>query len=246
MAACNPFRPASRRVTPPSVPKRESIPIVSADSVFSPQPITANAPAKDQDAGSITPTASDKKPKETSPAHEASSSTQALKTSRRSRYRRSSAHGSASSPHKSPTKDVVQALDGVMKSLSAFALPSARRAQRDTFIPNNQSRWSSSTEGSSITEASSCRPRKSGESIRSRMTVKSIKSVRSKRSLRSLGGLRNRKSEVDVEYAPPNWDADAPPVPPAPVQVPQTPGKGKRAMMGLARRLGLTPKKKQA
>jgi hypothetical protein len=101
-----------------------------------------------------------------------------------------------------------------MKNLKLFAASPVKE----------QSRWSSSTEGSD----DEWRPRKSGESVRSRLTIKSKKSARS---------LKSRKSEdterMEVE------ETDVPPVP-----APVTPSRGRRVVQGLVRRLGLTPKKK--
>jgi len=123
---------------------------------------------------------------------------------------------------------VERALDNVMKSLKVMAMGTPLKSPR-----REESRWSLSSEESAATEESGFwRPRKSEESTRSRITVGTMRSNRSKKSKKS------RKSE-DTERMDLDMEEDIPPVP-----VPTTPGRRKRMMEGLVKRLGLTPKKK--
>lgn len=128
---------------------------------------------------------------------------------------------------------VDRALDNVMRNLKLF---SASPIKGGHGRPQLQSRWSSSTEGSLGADDDDLndKPRKSGESVRS---VRSKLTIRSKKSARSLKSRRSEETdrmEVDQE--------EVPPLPP--VQIPTTPSRGRRVVEGLARRLGLTPKKK--
>jgi hypothetical protein len=68
--------------------------------------------------------------------------------------------------------------------------------------------------------------------MRSRVTVGTIRSNKSKKSKKSRKSEDTDRMDLDVEE-------NIPPVP-----VPATPGRRKRMMEGLAKRLGLTPKKK--
>ena len=124
---------------------------------------------------------------------------------------------------------VERALDNVMKTLRVMAMGTPIR---------EESRWSSSSEESLMDseETGFWRPRKSGESVRSKMTVATTKSSKSSKSLRSKKS--SRRSE-DTDRMDLDEDEDVPPVPLAPA----TPGRSRRMMDGLAKRLGLTPKK---
>lgn len=174
-----------------------------------------------------------------------------------------------------PTLAADRALTDVMHKLRLYAgtlspnkvagVGSGGVGQRGN-SPLKQSRWSYSSEesGAGGTEESAgdgCwKPRKSGESTRSR--VSKAGTVKSKRSVWSL---RSRRSEeMEVERPPmPEWtkeveskgrkfgagkktkvevDVDSK----GQGQAPMTPGRGRRVVEGLARRLGLTPKKKNA
>ncbi|WWC94444.1 hypothetical protein V866_001290 [Kwoniella sp. B9012] len=139
---------------------------------------------------------------------------------------------------------VERALEGVMRNLRVTITP-----KKYSYNGNGklQSRWSSSTEGSLIDthennedEGGLFKPRKSNETSRSKLTIKSTKSAKSKKE-------KGRKSEdtdrmdLDIPF-PTN---DVPEVPPVPSQmiIPTTPGRSRRMMNGLVKRLGLTPKK---
>ena len=125
---------------------------------------------------------------------------------------------------------VERALDNLMKSLRVMALgtPQASPAREE-------SRWSSSSEESLVTEESGLwRSRKSEESTRSRITVGTVRSSRSNRSKKSKKSRRSEDTDrMDLE------EEEVPPVP-----MPATPGRRRRMMEGLVKRLGFTPKKK--
>ncbi|WWD16985.1 hypothetical protein CI109_101421 [Kwoniella shandongensis] len=139
---------------------------------------------------------------------------------------------------------VERALDNVMRSLKLVAMGTPRGKYNYDSPRGGESRWSSSTDGSlqvdeGVGESGgfwNSKPRKSSETTRSRTTVKSSKS----------GKSRGRKSEetdrmdLDLDQAP-----EVPPVP-LPMGVPSTPGRSRRMMNGLVKRLGLTPKKGRA
>ncbi|OCF31939.1 hypothetical protein I316_06321 [Kwoniella heveanensis BCC8398] len=140
---------------------------------------------------------------------------------------------------------VERALDSVMRNLRVAVTPK----KYSYYGP--QSRWSSSTEGSLITipldteedaggSGGLFKPRKSSDTTRSKMTVRSTRSTKSK----------GRKSEdtdrIDLVSQMDDIIPGVPPVPAVPTrsqQAPTTPGRSRRMMNGLARRLGLTPKK---
>lgn len=120
------------------------------------------------------------------------------------------------------------------------------------------SRWSSSSEesmGSTSKISHGTKPRKSGESSRSKITIGTLRSKKSAWSLKSRRSEDGHRPEIGLKAVE---------VPPVPVwngdlgskgvgmgkgagkgqQTPSTPGRGRRVVEGLARRLGLTPKKK--
>ncbi|WVQ99717.1 hypothetical protein IAU59_006859 [Kwoniella sp. CBS 9459] len=141
---------------------------------------------------------------------------------------------------------VERALDSVMRNLRVAITP------KKYSYSGPQSRWSSSTEASMSTipldqgeEDSGIggglfKPRKSSDTTRSKMTVRSTRSTKSK-SRKSEDTVR---IELDLQM-----DELIPDVPPIPVgqsqaqKVPTTPGRSRRMMNGLVKRLGLTPKK---
>ncbi|OCF74391.1 hypothetical protein I204_04762 [Kwoniella mangroviensis CBS 8886] len=141
---------------------------------------------------------------------------------------------------------VERALEGVMRNLRVTITPKKHSYNGSGKL---QSRWSSSTEGSSIDthennedEGGLFKPRKSNETSRSKVTIKSTKSTKSKKD-------KGRKSEdtdrdrMDLDIPFPT--KGVPEVPPVPSQIiiPTTPGRSRRMMNGLVKRLGLTPKK---
>jgi hypothetical protein len=82
-------------------------------------------------------------------------------------------------------------------------------------------------------------PRKSGESTRSRATMKSVATAKSRGSTKSKKSRKSEdtdRMEVDGEVI----------IPPVPALAPLTPGRSRRMMDGLAKRLGLTPRKGRA
>lgn len=129
---------------------------------------------------------------------------------------------------------VDKALDNVMRGLRVFAMGTPR-PQYEVEI----SRWSSSSEESEATageedsNSSFWRSRKSMESSRSKATTKSKKSTKSLKSSKSMQSLNSNVDRMDV-------DQEVPP----PMPVPVTPGRSRRMMEGIVKRLGLTPKKK--
>jgi len=128
---------------------------------------------------------------------------------------------------------VERAIDNVMRSLKVMAMGTPLR---DSSI-REQSRWSLSSEESGTTDESGFwRSRKSEESSRSRVTVGTMRSTKSTRSRRSK---KSRKSE-DTDRMDLDLEEDIPPVP---IPAPATPSRRKRMMEGLAKKLGLTPKK---
>ncbi|KAK4687835.1 hypothetical protein P7C73_g2278, partial [Tremellales sp. Uapishka_1] len=139
-----------------------------------------------------------------------------------SRRRRSSiihATAQSTSPMKFKSGGAESALEGVMRSLKIVT--PLRGSKRD------ESRWSSSSDESQ--ESWFGKTRKSGESSRST----TAKSIRSKMSFSSLRRSEDTdRMDVDIEEH----------VPPVPPMVPLTPGKSRRLMDGLVKRLGLTPK----
>ncbi len=97
---------------------------------------------------------------------------------------------------------------------------------RRTAVDLPESRWSSSDGSANESEdAAFFKARKSSESIRSRAT-----SNKSKRSVKS-----RKSEETDCK--------DVKEVPPVPSAIPLTPGRSRRMMDGLVKRLGLTPRK---
>ena len=138
-----------------------------------------------------------------------------------------------------------RALSDVMHKLKLYTSGmslSPIKDRRNKISPLKQSRWSDSSEESRTT-GDGWKPRRSGESVRSgksRMTVKSKKSAWSLKSRRSEEGDRPSLDQMEV-----------PPMPTLKVTgeqrekvMPVTPSRGRRVVEGLARRLGLTPKKK--
>ncbi|KAK8864702.1 hypothetical protein IAR55_001954 [Kwoniella newhampshirensis] len=132
---------------------------------------------------------------------------------------------------------VERALDNVMRSLKLVAMGTPRGKYNYDVPLGQESRWSSSSDGSVIGEGEEGdggfwgKPRKSSETSRSRTTIKSAKSGKSK----------GRKSEESVRM---DLDLDqAPEVPPVPMDLPNTPGRSRRMMNGLVKRLRMTPKK---
>ncbi|WVW84281.1 hypothetical protein I302_106311 [Kwoniella bestiolae CBS 10118] len=138
---------------------------------------------------------------------------------------------------------VERALEGVMRNLRVTMTP-----KKYSYNSKLQSRWSSSTEGSSIDThendeddgGGTFRARKSNETSRSKLTIRSTKSTKSRKGRKSEDTDRDRM-DVDMPF----MANDVPEVPPVPVQmvVPVTPGRSRRMMNGLVKRLGLTPKK---
>lgn len=127
---------------------------------------------------------------------------------------------------------VERALDNVLRGLKGMAMGTPLR---DSPL-REQSRWSMSSEESGHTEESGLwRPRQSEESTRSRVTVGTMRSTRSlsRRSKKSRRSEDTERMELDMEED----------VPPVPVTDAVTPSRRKRMMEGLAKRLGLTPKK---
>ena len=171
-----------------------------------------------------------------SPPKRLGPSTSPLKTP--SRRRRSSiihTTPSSTSPrvykHAGADGGVERALDDLMKSLRIMAMGTPRQ---DIPSPQRQqSRWSLSSEESmaETEESGFWRPRKSGESTRSRATIGTIRSQKSSKSRKSRKSEDTYRMEVEED------------IPPVPV-TPATPGRRKRMMEGLAKRLGLTPRKK--
>jgi hypothetical protein len=155
-------------------------------------------------------------------------------------------HSNTASPrlNKSAGLDngVERALDSVMRSLKLVAMGTPR-PRHSTEL--EQSRWSSSSEESITTHTEETdndgfwRPRKSGESNRSKITMKSVATGRSKASSKTK---KSRKSE-DTDRMEIDACEDIPPVP---ATVPLTPGRSRRMMDGLVKRLGLTPRKNKA
>ncbi|KAI9639132.1 uncharacterized protein MKK02DRAFT_39415 [Dioszegia hungarica] len=180
-----------------------------------------------------------------------------------------------------------RALTDVIHKLRLYASnlsPAKAGANFASPSPAKQSRWSSSSEESNANTGEEergeafWRPRKSGESTRSKASkVSKAGTVRSVKSKKSVWSLKSRRSE-DGER--PEHGEERPPMPSrkdVPVfegvgmkgngkgknveqrqrygqeagmeqgqqaQMPTTPGRGRRVVEGLARRLGLTPKKK--
>ena len=135
-----------------------------------------------------------------------------------------------------PDGGVERALDNVMRSLKGMAMGTPRWGEQA------ESRWSSSSEGSVDTMTQSdesggfWRPRKSGESTRSKITLRSVKSNGTLRSTWSRKKGRKSEDEERMEV-----DEAVPPVPD-----PVTPRRSRRMLEGLAKSLGLTPRKKKA
>ncbi|WVQ79624.1 hypothetical protein IAT38_001724 [Cryptococcus sp. DSM 104549] len=152
-----------------------------------------------------------------------------------------------------PDGGVERALDNMMRSLRMVAMGTPKKEFMYS-PPRNQSRWSawsSESEGSTSHSKAGCeeesvgagdegfwKPRKSSDTTRSTISRGTIKSTKSGRSKKEKG----RKSEdtdrmeLDLEDVP-----AVPAMPPVPV--PTTPGRSRRMMNGLVKRLGLTPKK---
>lgn len=113
--------------------------------------------------------------------------------------------------------------DSVEQALHNLKLSSLAIHRRSGYtIP--ESRWSSSSEESAM----SSKTRKSSESTRSRAA-----SMRSKRSIKSRKSEESDRMAMEVDEV----------VPPVPPPVPLTPGRSRRMIDGLVKRLGLTPKK---
>ncbi|WWC88986.1 uncharacterized protein L201_003902 [Kwoniella dendrophila CBS 6074] len=147
---------------------------------------------------------------------------------------------------------VERALDNVMRNLKVSITPNNKKMSYNSYNTGLKSRWSSSTEGSpnlnleniDIHEEEeeeshkiSGKPRKSSETTRSKLTI--VRSTRNK-SRKSQDTERSEsRMEIDIESA----NNNIPDVPPIPSQIPVTPGRSRRMMNGLVKRLGLTPKK---
>ncbi|WVR09725.1 hypothetical protein IAU60_006801 [Kwoniella sp. DSM 27419] len=147
---------------------------------------------------------------------------------------------------------VERALDSVMRNLRIAVTP-----RKQSYL-GPQSRWSSSTEGSDpahdqddsiATETSdtSNKTRKSSDTSRSKLTLRSVKSFKSNRS-KAVPRKSEDNERMDVDSVSSEYDMipDVPPVPPearSHTPTPHTPGRSRRMMNGLAKRLGLTPKK---
>lgn len=146
-----------------------------------------------------------------------------------------------------------------MRSLKTMAIGTTLRKMDSP--PLNQSRWSawsSDSEGSksmsrSCTPASGqqndeygdgddgfFKPRKSSDTTRSKNTIRSIKSTKSNKS------RKGRKSEETVGRMDMDGE-DVPAVPTMPLMaVSTTPGRSRRMINGLVKRLGLTPRKNKS
>ncbi|RXK35579.1 hypothetical protein M231_07164 [Tremella mesenterica] len=163
--------------------------------------------------------------------------------------RRVSITPSNTSPYKAYTQETSaeRALTDVMRALKLAMSPRTPHTNPRRIM--EESRWSSSSgspDSHTSTAESFWRSRKSGESVRPRKSAessrpkKSLDSIRPRKSFESARSTKNRKKtrksgEID------RMDLDIPEVPPVPVPI--TP---RRSMVGdLARRLGLTPKKRQ-
>ncbi|OXG17583.1 hypothetical protein C367_05072 [Cryptococcus neoformans Ze90-1] len=156
---------------------------------------------------------------------------------------------------------VERALDSVMRSLKIMAMSATPR--KVVSPPMNQSRWSawsSDSEGNKSTSRSDTpalgqqhdgygyedgddgffKPRKSNDTTRSKNTIRSIKSSKSSKS------RKGRKSEETVNRMELDGE-DVPAIPAMPIMaVPTTPGKSRRMITGLVKRLGLTPSKNKS
>lgn len=146
-----------------------------------------------------------------------------------------------------------------MRSLKTMAMGTSSRKMDSP--PSNQSRWSawsSDSEGSksmsrSCTPASGqqndeyrdgddgfFKPRKSSDTTRSKNTIRSIKSTKSSKS------RKGRKSEETVSRME-MYGKGVPAVPTMPLMaVSTTPGRSRRMINGLVKRLGLTPRKNKS
>ncbi|WWC62229.1 uncharacterized protein I303_104825 [Kwoniella dejecticola CBS 10117] len=144
---------------------------------------------------------------------------------------------------------VERALDNVMRNLRVTMSMTTTPKKNSCSYNGPQSRWSSSTEGSTLEshhedeESGSGglfgKPRKSSETTRSKLTIRSTKSSK-----------KGRKSEDTQRGMDIDCDDGRPQVPPIPqipttisIPIPSTPGRSRRMMNGLVKRLGLTPKK---
>ncbi|KAL7422061.1 hypothetical protein Q5752_003836 [Cryptotrichosporon argae] len=132
-----------------------------------------------------------------------------------------------------PDNGVERALEGVMRSLKIAATPRTPRTPRHASA-TPRSKWSDDSDAD---------PRRwSGESARSAKSAKSAKSLKSLRSVRSRLTARSARSSKGLKTeAEPTASMNIDDVPP----VPQTPKSSRRMGMvnGLARKLGLTPKR---
>lgn len=197
--------------------------------------------AEDEEPAAVQSTPVKKQPVNASPP----AKTSPFKTPARGRKRSSAVHATAVTPRhlKSGGADggVDAALDNLMRSLKKVALGTPRFQATDE-VPG--SRWSSSSDDSvgasdareSEDAGSFWRSRKSSESVRSTKTSKSAASGRSKGS--KHGHKVQETDRQGLEEA----------VPPVPATVPEnlgpvTPSRRKRMMDGLAKKLGLTPRK---
>lgn len=154
---------------------------------------------------------------------------------------------------------VERALNSVMRSLKPMAIGTTLGKMDSP--PLNQSRWSawsSDSEGSksmsrSCTPASGqqndeyddgddgfFKPRKSSDTTRSKNTIRSIKSTKPSKS------RKGRKSEETVGRMDMDRE-DVPSVPTMPLMaVSTTPGRSRRMINSLVKRLGLTPRKNKS
>ncbi|ORX35600.1 hypothetical protein BD324DRAFT_62825 [Kockovaella imperatae] len=142
---------------------------------------------------------------------------------------------------------VERALDNVMRSLKVMAMGTPRKGVSGEEDEVDASRWSSSSEESIRSTCASdengggfWRPRKSCESSRSRITLRSVKSNTTLRSIKSKKSLKSLRQSDESE----RMDMDD--VPPVPDTLPTlTPTRSRRMLQGIAKSLGLTPRKKK-
>ena len=124
-------------------------------------------------------------------------------------------------PHGTSPKHSLDKTPPQVRPLSTIPTTSSSGPDIDEqsldIFPVHESRWSSSSEENS--DIVSTKPRKSTESTKSKKSVKSGKS--------------EDADKKDIEKQ----------VPPVPAAVPLTPGRSRRVVDGLVKRLGLTPRR---